>query len=88
MKKRIVVFCKFLNSGVFSVYWANTSANTLVSNLLKGANPDIKSGFEELLQGKPIHKTIDEQMVYDQLMQNESAIWSLLVVSGYLKLLL
>lgn len=29
---------------------------------------------------------MDEQIVYDQLSQDESAIWSLLVASGYLKL--
>lgn len=76
----------YLNKKVFNVYWANTSANTLVNNLLKRANPDIKSEFEELLRGKRIHKIMDEQIVYDQLKQDEGAIWSLLVASGYLKL--
>lgn len=76
----------YLDTGFFMAYWANTSSNTLVSRLLQGANPDIKSEFEELLQGNSIHKVIDEQVVYDQLGQDESAIWSLLVASGYLKL--
>ncbi len=76
----------YLDTGFFMAYWANTSSNTLVSSLLQGANPDIKSEFEELLQGNSIHKVIDEQVVYDQLGQDESAIWSLLVASGYLKL--
>lgn len=76
----------YLDKKIFNVYWANTSANTLISNLLQGANPDIKSEFEELLKGNSIHKTIDEQIVYDQLGLDESAIWSLLVASGYLKL--
>ena len=66
----------FLDTGIFTTYWANTSANTLVSNLLKGANPDIKSEFEELLKGNSIHKTIDEQIVYEQLGEDESAIWT------------
>ena len=76
----------YLDKKIFNVYWANTSANTLISSLLQGANPDIKSEFEELLRGNSIHKTIDEQIVYDQLGQDESAVWSLLVASGYLKL--
>ena len=76
----------YIDSGVFSVYWANTSANTLISTLLRGSKPDIKSEVEELLKGNPIHKIIDEQIVYDQLSQDESAIWSLLVASGYLKM--
>ena len=76
----------YLDKKQFNAYWANSSSNTLVSTLLKGANPDIKSEFEELLRGNSIHKVIDEQIVYDQLMQDEGAIWSLLVASGYLKL--
>ena len=76
----------YLDKKIFNVYWANTSANTLVSSLLQGANPDIKSEFDELLRGNSIHKIIDEQIVYDQLGADESAIWSLLVASGYLKL--
>ena len=76
----------YLDKKIFNVYWANTSANTLISNLLQGANPDIKAEFEELLRGNAIHKIIDEQIVYDQLGMDESAIWSLLVASGYLKL--
>ncbi len=76
----------YLDKKIFDVYWANTSSNTLISTLLKGANPDIKSEFEELLRGNSVHKIIDEQIVYDQLTQDEGAIWSLLVASGYLKL--
>lgn len=76
----------YLDKNIFNVYWANTSANTLISKLLQSGNPDIKSEFEELLRGNSIHKIIDEQIVYDQLGQDESAIWSLLVASGYLKL--
>ena len=76
----------YLDKKQFNVYWANTSGNALVSTLLKGANPDIKSEFEELLRGNAVHKILDEQIVYNQLMQDENAIWSLLVASGYLKL--
>ena len=76
----------YLDKGIFRVYWANTSANALVSTLLRSANPDIKSEFEELLKGNSVHKILDEQIVYDQLSEDESAIWSLLVASGYLKL--
>ena len=76
----------YLDKGIFSVYWANTSANALISTLLRSANPDIKSEFEELLKGNSVHKILDEQIVYNQLSEDESAIWSLLVASGYLKL--
>lgn len=40
-----------------------------------------------MLQGGRIWTPIDEQIVYNQLDHNESAIWSLLLASGYLKVL-
>ena len=43
--------------------------------------------MEELLKGEHLICPIDEQIVYNQLDNNEEAIWSLLVASGYLKIL-
>jgi hypothetical protein len=76
----------FLDKGILTVYWANTSSNSLVGKLLREGNPEIKQEFEELLQGGSLHKTIDEQIVFNQLAEDEGAIWSMLVASGYLKL--
>ena len=41
--------------------------------------------MEDLLQGNPFHTQIDEQIVLNQLSQKISAIWSLLLACGYLK---
>jgi hypothetical protein len=76
----------YLDTGILTVYWANTSGNALVNHLIQSGNPEIKMEFEELLNGGTLHKIIDEQIVYSQLYEDESAIWSLLVASGYLKL--
>ncbi|CVI67130.1 hypothetical protein BN3660_00758 [Eubacteriaceae bacterium CHKCI004] len=38
-----------------------------------------------LMCGKTLRTELDEQIVYNQLDQDESAIWSLMVASGYLK---
>ena len=37
------------------------------------------------MQGKEIVVNFDEQIVFEQLDQDENAIWSLMLVSGYLK---
>ena len=37
------------------------------------------------MKGKSFHAKIDEQLVYDQLSGNEGAVWSLLLASGYLR---
>ena len=74
-------------NGKLGTYWANTSSNSLVGKLLREGNRSIKEQFEKLLQGGAIRTPIDEQIVYNQLDENESAIWSLLLASGYLKVL-
>ena len=75
----------FLDTGVFTTYWANTSSNSLVGKLLREGNRRLKEKFETLLRGESIQSEIDEQIVYNQLDGNERAVFSLLLASGYLK---
>ena len=75
----------YLSTQKFSLYWANTSSNSLVNKLIQEGSKDIKQKFESLLNGQPIDVLIDEQIVYNQLSVKESSIWSLLLASGYLK---
>lgn len=77
----------FLDKENFTTYWANTSSNSLVSKLIREGNRKIKEQFQILLRGESICSTIDEQIVYNQLDGNERAVWSLLLASGYLKVL-
>ena len=75
----------FLKKRKTGVYWANTSSNGLVGKLLRTGNPDIKEKFEILMKGESIQVPVDEQIVFNQLDTNPAAIWSLLLASGYLK---
>ena len=75
----------YLKTGKLSTYWANTSSNNLVAKLIRESGSNIKTTMEDLLEGKSFHTEIDEQLIFDQLDYRESAIWSLLLASGYLK---
>ena len=66
-------------------YWASTSSNGLISKLLQSASANMKTQLEELLNEKQIIVNFDEQIIFGQLEQDENAVWSLLVASGYLK---
>lgn len=77
----------FLDSGDFTTYWANTSSNSLVGKLVREGNRKVKEKFETLLRGETIRTPIDEQIEYNQLDHNEDAVFSLLLASGYLKVL-
>lgn len=77
---------KFLSEqGKYDTYWADTSSNGLVSTLIQRGSADIKQTFEELLNGKCLETELDEQIIFNQLDKNESAIWSLLLATGYLR---
>lgn len=75
----------FLDDKRVGAYWVNTSSNRLVSKLLREGNTDIKKTFEYLLCGGTLEMEIDEQIVYNQLSTKKNAIWSLLLASGYLR---
>ena len=77
----------YLKTGKVSAYWANTSSNSLVGKLVREGSKKIKGIMERLIKGESFHAQIDEQIVYDQLNTDETAVWSLFLASGYLKVL-
>ena len=77
----------FLDKGKVGTYWANSSSNSLVGKLIREGSKRIKTNFERLLHGEIIRCSLDEQIVYNQLGKREGAIWSLLLASGYLKVI-
>ena len=75
----------YLKEKKLLAYWASTSSNGLVNQLIQTSKPDVKEFMEELLNEREIVLNFDEQIVFDQLETKENAIWSLMVASGYLK---
>ncbi len=78
----------FINKrGKYDAYWSNTSGNGLVNLLIQKGNRDIKQTMEDLLQGKSFEAEIDEKIVFDDLNGSTETVWSLLLATGYLKVL-
>jgi hypothetical protein len=69
----------------YAPYWVNTSSNRLVSELLRKADEETKKKLESLIKNESIECVLDEEVAYNQLDTNGNAIWSLLLASGYLK---
>ncbi len=76
-----------LDTKKLSTYWANTSSNSLVGKLIREGSKHVKVIMENLLDDGTLHTKIDEQIVFNQLDYSEEAIWSLLLASGYLKVI-
>ena len=75
----------YLKTKRFSPYWANTSSNRFIGTLVRESGRNLKMRFEDLLKGNEIVTTLDEQIVFSQLKISVTAIWSMLLASGYLK---
>ncbi|MDE7311420.1 MAG: ATP-binding protein [Eubacterium sp.] len=78
---------KYLEEREFAPYWANTSSNQLIGKLIQKSDVDMKLIVEELLQGRSFSAQMDEEIIFSHLGHKKSAIWSLLLASGYLKIL-
>ncbi len=75
----------FLDEGNLKTFWASTSSNGLINRLLQISSSEIKKKMEDLVKGESIQVMIDEQIIFNQLDEDENAIWSLMLASGYLK---
>ena len=77
----------YFKNQTFTTYWANTSSNSLVGKLIRESGVKTKKLFEQLLKGEAIDVPVDEQIVYKNLDTSDAAIWSLMLATGYLKVL-
>ena len=77
----------YLKYKKFTTYWADTSSNGLINNLIQKGSPYIKTMLETLIKGEKINVIIDEQIVFSELDYSEDAVWSLMLASGYLKVI-
>lgn len=73
------------NDGEYDTYWADTSGNGLVNSLIRQGNTTVKSAMEDLLAGRTLMTELNEQIVFNQLDGSTGAVWSLLLATGYLK---
>ena len=77
----------YLDERKLGSYWVNTSSNGLVNSLMRKGDAETKMIVEDLIRGKSFKAKIDEQIVFSQLDEKNDAVWSLLLASGYLKVM-
>jgi hypothetical protein len=75
------------DGGTIKQYWINTSDNGLAIDLILKGGTKVHEQLAILLQGKTITESLDNHIVYNNIEQNRAAIWTLLVMAGYLKII-
>ncbi|MFI3202068.1 MAG: PD-(D/E)XK nuclease domain-containing protein, partial [Eubacteriales bacterium] len=68
-----------------TAHWANTSSNSIVKDLIYGADEVVKAEIEVLLSGGSIEKPIHEDITYEDVYKSKDNLWNFLYFTGYLK---
>ena len=68
-------------------YWANTSSNSIVRDLIERADGETKAEIEKLIEGGSIEKPIHEDITYGEIHDNQDNLWNFMFFTGYLKII-
>lgn len=66
-------------------YWANTSSNSIVRNLIDRADRDVKDEIESLIAGGTIEKPVHEDITYDEMYASMDNLWNFMFFTGYFR---
>lgn len=66
-------------------FWQATGSNEIIGDILEHADEEIVDNLNHLLQGDTVSTYIDTDIIYPQIKAKPSAIYSFLLVAGYLK---
>ena len=68
-------------------FWVSTGSNDIIGEVLAEADDEIYKRLTSLVNGEPFTTFIDTGVIYPQIKNNPSTIYSFLLVTGYLKAL-
>lgn len=66
-------------------FWANTSSNTIIKDLVWQADEKMKRQLDTLIGGGTIEKRIHEDITYDDILESEDNLWNFLFFTGYMR---
>ena len=75
----------FNNNCKPKAFWQFTGSNDIIGEVLANADEDIYERLNMLMQGKSFLTYVDTGVIYPQIQNNPSTIYSFLLVAGYLK---
>ncbi len=66
-------------------YWANTSSNSIIKDLVEKGDEDVREELDILISGGTIEKKIHENITYDGIYDSEDNLWNFLFFTGYMR---
>ncbi len=77
--------CVFSNAKNPLPYWANTSSNSIVRELIELADESVKGELETLIDGGSIEKPIHEDITYGEIYETMDNFWNFMFFTGYFR---
>lgn len=74
----------FASECIPSTYWTATSSNDIIKKCLMNPSAQMLSNLTTLLNGDSIEEYVEKNLSYGSIQEEESAIYTLLLMSGYL----
>ena len=74
----------FASDGQAKPYWANTSDNEIIRDILSGLDPETADDLLKVMQGEEIHAALDMEVVYPGMADGNDTVFSFLLLAGYL----
>ena len=69
---------------VLDYYWINTSGNSILNQLMLSLSDEKQQDLISLLRGESISAMIREGIIYDEIGNDEDALYTMLLTTGYL----
>lgn len=65
-------------------YWVNTSGNGIIREMLRRAQDETRQNLQQLLSGESVQTLIREGVIYEDIGEDEDALYTMLLTTGYL----
>lgn len=76
----------FANNGQAKAFWANTSDNEIIREVLQELTPEVSDELTRIMQDEEIHAALNMEVVYPKMADGADTIFSFLLLAGYLTL--
>lgn len=84
----VIMYTKALAADEYALpgpFWANTSSNSIVKDLVEQADASVKGELKCLIEGQTIEKPVHEDITYEDIYRSKDNLWNFLFFTGYLK---
>ena len=76
----------FYNDCIPKAFWISTGDNSIIRQIVSEADEETADDLRQLMQGQIISSYVDTSVIYPEIKNNPTTIYSFLLAAGYLKI--